>query len=684
MYCTAHGGSALDSDGGRIVVCLFGWFREKEAIMLRISHFRLCVFVLMLAGTITAQSKPEAQDYDIKEHYTKYEYRIPMRDGVHLFTAVYVPKDNSRSYPFLINRTPYSVGPYGEDQYRTRLGPAPDFDKAGYIFVFQDVRGRWMSEGKFVEMRPHIDNKKSNKDVDDSSDLYDTIDWLLKNVPDNNGNAGIWGISYPGFLTSASIIDSHPALKAASPQAPMTNLFMGDDAYHGGVFMLDANFGFYTFFKPQDDPQLPPKTPVPFDFGTKDGYEFYLNVGPISNLSKYLDGKSSLYDDQMNHDTYDDYWKVRDLAPHMKNIHCAVLTVGGWFDAEDLQGPFSTFHAIDKNNSGIFNALVVGPWVHGGWYRYDGSHLGRVQFDANTGDYYRKNILFPFFEQYLKGNGDAKLPKAFVFETGTNVWRRYSAWPPKEAVEKTLYFHAGGGLSFEVPEGGGGAPAYDEYVSDPAKPVPFVNYVANEVPQEYMDSDQRFATSRTDVLVYETPVLQEDVTIAGPIAPHLFVSTSGTDSDWDVKLIDVYPNDYPDSKSDELKPEDKGKPKTDVGPAPFTVAGYQQLVRGEPFRGKFRHSFEKPEPFTPGKVEEIDFHMQDVNHTFRRGHRIMVQVQSSWFPLTDRNPQTFVNIPYAKPSDFVKATERIYHTKEEASGIVVGVLPTPGPAEAQK
>jgi putative CocE/NonD family hydrolase len=657
-------------------------------MMRRIPHVGVFLFSLLLIGNpsignLAAQSKPDAQDYDIKEHYTKYEYRIPMRDGVRLFTAVYVPKDTLHTYPFLINRTPYDVGPYGEDEYRKHLGPSPDFDKAGYIFVLQDVRGRWMSEGTFVEMRPHIDNKKSNKDVDDSSDLYDTIDWLLKNVPNNNGNAGIWGISYPGFYTSASIIDSHPALKAASPQAPMTNLFMGDDAYHGGAFMLDANFGFYTFFKPQDDPQLPPKTPVEFDFGTKDAYEFYLNVGPTSNLSKYLKGTSGLFDDQMNHDTYDDYWKVRDLAPHMKNIHCAVLTVGGWFDAEDLQGPFSTFHAIDKNNSGIFNALVVGPWVHGGWYRYDGNHLGRVQFDVNTGDYYRKHILFPFFEQYLKGNGDAKLPKAFVFETGTNVWRRYSAWPPKEAVAKTLYFRAGGGLSFDPPSGAAVAPGYDEYVSDPAKPVPFVSYVADEVPQEYMDSDQRFAASRTDVLVYETPVLQEDVSIAGPITPHLFVSTSGTDSDWDVKLIDVYPNDYPDSRFDEPKP-DRATPRTDVGPPPFTMAGYQQLVRGEPFRGKFRHSFEKPEPFTPGKVEEVNFHMQDVNHTFRRGHRIMVQVQSSWFPLTDRNPQTFVNIPYAKPSDFVKATERVYHTKDEASGIEVGVLPNPRLVEEQK
>jgi len=641
----------------------------------------LVLMALWSAVPLAAQNRSESPEFEVKEHYTKYEYIIPMRDGVHLFTSVYAPKDTSRPYPFLINRTPYSVSPYGVDQYRKNLGPSPDFDKTGYIFVFQDVRGRFMSEGTFTEMRPHIDNKKSKQDVDDASDLYDTIDWLLKNVPNNNGNAGIWGISYPGFFTSASIIDSHPALKAASPQAPMTDLFMGDDAYHGGAFMLSANFGFYAFFKPQENPQLPPKTPVPFDYGTKSGYDFFLNAGQTSNLDKYLEGKSALFDDQLRHNTYDDYWKARNLAPHMKNIHCAVLTVGGWFDAEDLQGPFSTFHAIDKYNSGIFNALVIGPWVHGGWARYDGDHLGRVEFSSNTGEYYRKNILFPFFEQYLKGGGDAKLPKAYVFETGTNVWRRYSAWPPKEAEPKTLYFRAGGGLSFDPPED---AAAFDEYVSDPAKPVPFVNYLSTSVPQEYMDSDQRFADSRTDVLVYETPVLEEDVTVAGPVSPRLFVSTSGTDSDWDVKLIDVYPADYPESKFDEPRPEEKNKPRTDVGPPPFTMGGYQQLVRGEPFRGKFRHSFEKPEPFTPGKVEEINFTMQDVNHTFRRGHRIMVQVQSSWFPLTDRNPQTFVNIPYAKPSDFVKATERVYHNNGQASGIVVGILAHPGSAEEVK
>jgi len=648
-------------------------------------HQRNYAFVLaglcLIFAIAAAQTKPESPEFDVREHYTKYEFRIPMRDGVRLFTSVYVPKDTSRSYPFLIDRTPYSVGPYGVDQYRKELGPAVEFDKAGYIFVFQDVRGRYMSEGTFVEMRPHLDIKKSKQDVDDASDLYDTIDWPLKNVPNNNGNAGIWGISYPGFYTSASMIDSHPALKAASPQAPMTDLFMGDDAYHGGAFMLAANFGFYSSFKPQENPQLP-KASVPFDFGTKNAYEFYLNAGPIANLSKLLDGKSQLWDDQMRHDTYDDYWKVRNLAPHMKNISCAVLTVGGWFDAEDLQGPFSTFHAVDENNPGIFNGLVIGPWVHGGWARYDGEHLGRADFAANTGEFYRSKIVFPFFEQYLKGVPDAHLPKAYVFETGTNVWRRYSEWPPKGAETKTLYFRAHGDLSFDPPTSD--SAGYDEYISDPAKPVPFVNYAAMNVPQEYMVSDQRFASSRTDVLVYETPVLQEDVTLVGPISPKLFVSTSGTDSDWDVKLIDVYPEDYPDSKLDAQRPEDRDKRRTDVPPPAFTMAGYQQLIRGEPFRGKFRHSFEKPEPFTPGKVEELEFRIQDVNHTFRRGHRIMVQVQSSWFPLTDRNPQTFVNIPDARESDFVKATERIYHTKAQASGLEVLILPHPEAEEAQK
>jgi len=640
----------------------------------RAPGLRIIAVVALWVAALIGQSQRETPAYDVREHYTKYEYRISMRDGVRLFTAVYIPKDSSQRYPFLINRTPYGVSPYGVEHYPKHLGPSTEFDRAGYIFVFQDVRGRYLSEGKFVEMRPHVEDKKSREDVDESSDLYDTIEWLLKSVPNHNGNAGIWGVSYAGFFTSASIIDSHPALKAASPQAPMTDLFMGDDAYHGGAFMLAANFDFYTSFRLQANPEFPPKTSVPFDYGTHNGYEFFLNNGTLENLTRKLPGHI-LWLDQVRHDTYDDFWKARNLAPHMKNIHCAVLTVGGWFDAEDLEGPFATYRAIAENNPDISIVLVIGPWAHGGWARGSGTHLGHVAFRSNAAEYYRRAILFPFFERYLKGGPRAKLSEADVFETGTNVWKRYPAWPPANARSRTLYFRIHGGLSFDAP--GRDAPAFDEYVSDPARPVPFVAYPAQDVPPEYMVSDQRFAASRADVLAYQTPVLQQDLAIAGPVSPHLFVSTSGTDSDWDVKLIDVYPPDSRESRREGVKPEDRDTARTDDSRPPFGIDGFEQLVRGEPFRGKFRRSFEKPEPFTPGKVEEINFTMPDINHTFRRGHRIMVQVQSSWFPLTDRNPQTFINIPDAKPSDFAVATERVYRSQDQASGVVVEVLPGP-------
>jgi uncharacterized protein len=626
---------------------------------------------LAVSVRLRSQDSQDEPQWSVEEHYTKHEYRIPMRDGVRLFTIVYSPKDTSQTYPFLINRTPYSVAPYPPDEYAARLGPSEEFDKSGYIFVFQDVRGRYMSEGKFVEMRPEIDHPKSNKDIDESTDTYDTIDWLLKNVPDNNGKAGIWGISYPGFYTAAGMIRSHPALKAASPEAPMVNLFEGDDSYHGGAFMLAANFGFYVYFKPQPEPTQGPQRFRGFDYGTQDGYDFYLNMGPLSSADRlyFKNDPNFLWDDQVNHDTYDHYWQIRNLQPHLRNIHCAVLTVGGLFDAEDLEGPFRTYHAVQKYDPGIFNGLVEGPWVHGGWERYDGARLGRVTFGSDTGAFFRSHILFPFFEQYLKDRGDAHLSNVYAFETGTNTWKEYPIWPPANVVSRTLYFHDEGGLSFDPPGASASSRSYDQYVSDPHHPVPFVGYPAIDVPQEYMDSDQRFAATRPDVLVYQTAPLDHDMTFAGPIAPRLFVSTSGTDSDFDVKLIDVYPQDETETTR---RFENS---RNDVGPPHVTMAGYQQLVRGEPFRGKFRKSFEKPEPSIPGKIEEIDFSMPDVNHTFRRGHRIMVQVQSSWFPLTDRNPQRFENIPDAKAADFQNATERVYRGKGHQSGIVVDILP---------
>ncbi len=636
-------------------------------------YFSLGLLALIAPWAQAQTAAPAEAEYSLREHYTKYEYRIPMRDGKHLFTQVLVPKDSSRTYPFLVNRTPYSVAPYGVDEFPRRLGPSTvDFAKAGYIFVHQDVRGRFQSEGSFIEMTPHKE-VKGPRDVDESTDMYDTVQWLLQHVSGHNGRVGIWGTSYPGFYTAASIIDSHPAIKAASPQAPMTDLFMGDDTYHNGAFMLAANFGFYTFFKQQATPVAPPKSFVPYDYGTADGYEFFLKAGTLADIVKLVDKDTQvLFVDQLKNDTYNAYWQQRNLAPHLKNIKAAVLTVGGWFDAEDLQGPLSTYRAIKKNNPDIgFNALVMGPWSHGGWGGNDGARMGYVSFASKTGEEFRKQIQLPFFEKYLKDKDGAKLAEAMVFETGTNVWRHYPAWPPVQAKPRTLYLGAGQSLGWTPPAPAGGA-AYDEYVSDPAKPVPYTRAVTTGVPRDYLVDDQRFAASRPDVLVYQTEVLDADVTVAGPLSPRLFVSTSGTDSDFVVKLIDVFPAEMstPGNGS-----EPQGARARDVQPAPQVMAGYQMLVRGEPFRAKFRKSFSHPQPMVPHQVELLEFSMPDIHHTFRRGHRIMVQVQSSWFPLVDRNPQTFVRIPQAKASDFVKATQRVYHTPQQASGIQLLVMP---------
>ncbi|MBI4622280.1 MAG: CocE/NonD family hydrolase [Verrucomicrobia bacterium] len=609
--------------------------------------------------------------FDVKEHYTKYEHRIPMRDGARLYTAVYVPKDAATPHPFLMVRTPYSVSPYGADEYPGRVGPGENFLKAGYIFVVQDVRGRHLSESTFIEATPHRPDKRTKADVDESTDTYDTVEWLLKHVPNHNGRVGIWGVSYPGFYTAAGIIDTHPAIKAASPQAPVTDFYLNDDWYHGGAFMLAHNFGFLIRFKPHPAPTRPPKTPVPFDYGTQDGYEFFLQMGPLANAARHFEGKSEYWDAHLAHPTYDEYWKSRAIWRHLKNIRCAVLTVGGWFDAEDLMGPLLTHRTIGQNNPGIYNGLVMGPWVHGGWSGNDGRRLGSVDFAANTAEFYREKILFPFFEQHLKDKSDAKLPVAYVFETGTNVWRQYSAWPAPGARPRTLYFHGQGGLAFDAPDAATGAS--DSYVSDPARPVPFIGYTALGMPQEYMVADQRFAARRPDVLVYATAPLEEDVTLAGPVSPRLFVATTGTDSDWVVKLIDVYPPD----RSNPPAPRTE-RPLKDVPPPGIELAGYQQLVRGEPLRGKFRKSFEQPVAMVPGQVEAVNFTMPDVNHTFRRGHRIMIQVQSSWFPLFDRNPQTFVNIPTAKAGDFRAATQHVHRSKTQPSGVEVHVLPQPG------
>ena len=625
------------------------------------------------AMATAAADSADAPAWNVREHYTKYEYRIPMRDGTRLFTVVYVPKDSSKRYPFLMDRTPYSVAvragdesQYGVDFYPASLGPSHDFETAGYIFVRQDVRGRFMSEGKWQEMTPHVNPKRAKGEGVESEDMHDTVDWLLKNVANNNGKVGILGISYGGFYTSSSIIDSHPAIKAASPQAPIADLFMGDDSYHGGAFMLSANFDFYSAFTEEQNPTPLPKKREHFDYGTGDAYAFFLSHLTMPKIVATLAPKQQAFlVPTIEHATYDDFWQRRNILPHLKNIHAAVLTVGGWFDAEDLQGTLSTYQAIERQNKGITNSLVMGPWVHGGWARSDGAALGNVKFDAKTAEQFRKNILFPFFEQHLKGAANKDAAEVHAFETGSNVWRTYAAWPPQQAQLRELYFGADGTLTWQQP--GASASTFDEYVSDPNKPVPYIGYPATGVPQEYMVSDQRFASTRPDVLTYRSAVLEEDVTLVGPVMPKLFVSTTGTDADWVVKLIDVYPPEYPQGPSRE-----RGR---DVPPPSVDMAGYEQLVRGDPLRGKFRNSFEKPEAFTPGKMEAVNYSMADINHTFRRGHRIMVQVQSTWFPLVDLNPQTFVNIPHAKPEDFQKATQRVFRAPGMASGVAVRVMP---------
>lgn len=621
---------------------------------------RPLVVGLALVGCVLTATPPLAPQglEGIRARYTKYDFLVPMRDGVRLFTSVYVPKDRSRTYPILLNRTPYSVAPYGADQYRASLGPSPRFADEGYIFVYQDVRGRWMSEGTFEHVRPHRPTKSGPRDIDESTDTYDTIEWLLQHVPNHNGRVGMWGISYPGFYAAAGAIDAHPALKITSPQAPVADWFAADDWHHNGAFLLAHAFGWFSgsgwpFTRPTT---VRPGTPV--DFGTNDGYEFYMRLGPVRNAdARYFKGAIPFWTEIMTHDRKDEFWQARNLRAHLRNIKPAVMTVGGWFDAENLFGALEVYRSIEANSPGATNAIVMGPWVHGGWARGPGDSLGDVRFDSNTAEFYRERIELPVFNFFLKDQGVLDLPEAYMFETGTNQWRRFDRWPPPDTQPKALYLHAGGRLAFEPPAADG-SDLFDEYTSDPKKPVPITPGIAPGMPQRYMVDDQRYAARRPDVLVYQTDVLETDVTVAGPIVPSLHVSTTGTDQDFIVKLIDVYPDRYPDAKGDLNN----------------TLGGYQQLVRGEVMRGKFRNSLEKPEPFVPGQPTRVEFTVSDVFHTFRRGHRIMVQIQSTWFPLFDINPGKFMNIYQAAEGDFQKTTQRVYRSKSLPSCVKVGTL----------
>ena len=621
---------------------------------------------LLLAVPLGAAPARAAQGSDsVRARYTKHEFRIPMRDGARLFTSVYVPKDagEEKRYPILLTRTPYSVAPYGSDAYPDTLGPSEGAAKEGFIFAYQDVRGRFMSEGRFVDVRPH-DPAKGPKDVDESSDTWDTIEWLVRKLPWDNGLVGMWGISYPGFYAAMGLVDAHPALVAVSPQAPIADWFIGDDFHHNGAFFLPHAFNFMSAFgRPRPEPTT--KWPAHFDHKTADGYRFFLEAGPMPSYDrKYLRGDVAFWNEILAHETYDDFWKARNTRPHLKGVKPAVLTVGGWFDAEDLFGALETYKAIERQSPGADNRLVMGPWSHGGWSRATGEALGRVRFGQATSTFFQEQIEMPFFRHHLKGGEDPKLPEAYVFETGRNEWRALDAWPPRDAKALELYLAAGGGLADTAPKESG--EAFDEYVSDPAKPVPFIEETNIGMTIEYMVDDQRFASRRPDVLAYQTAPLEEDLTIAGPITASLQVSTTGTDSDWVVKLIDVYPDDYP------LQP---GEPAGNGDrPVHSKMGGYQQLVRGEPFRGKFRKSFETPSPFVPGQVEKVEFTMPDAFHTFRRGHRLMVQVQSSWFPLVNLNPQTFVNINQATPADFRKATQRVWRSAARPSLVRLSVV----------
>lgn len=625
-------------------------------------------FMLLLAFVSAIQSNITAQSADnVRARYTKYEYRIPMRDGVRLFTAIYVPKDTSQSYPFLLTRTPYSVAPYGIEQYRAALGPSEHFEKEGFIFVYQDARGRYMSEGEFQQVRPYVPNKRGPQDIDESTDTYDTIEWLLKNMPNHNGRVGMVGISQPGFHVAASIIDSHPALKCASPQAPTADYYLNDDVYHNGAFMLAANFWFYSSFRPRKGPPQPPPPRTPYDPGTPDGYDFFLQLPPLAEINQQLfNGEATYWQEIIDHPNYDEFWQKRSLWKFMNNVKCAVLNVGGWYDAEDPMGPLHIYRAVEKNNPGTHNMLVMGPWSHGGWARGEGEKLGNVSFAVKTGAYFREQIQFPFFLHYLKDK-TIELPEAWLFQTGLNEWQKLKEWPLREAKPLTLYFNTAGKLSADAPTESG-QNAFDEYFSDPQRPVPYLGYIVRGMTSDYMTEDQRFAAQRPDVLVYKTEPLEDDLTIAGPIKVSLNVSTTGTDADFVVKLIDVFPGDYPTPAP---------LPGQPVPPNAVRMGAYQQLVRGEPFRGKFRNSFARPEPFIPGQPAAIRFEMPDVFHTFRRGHRVMVQVQSSWFPLVDRNPQKFMDIPKARPEDFQKATQRVYRARTLNSSVTVLVVGNP-------
>jgi putative CocE/NonD family hydrolase len=630
---------------------------------------RIVVSFLLICTAALVRAQNAQEEEWIRGNYIKKEVSISMRDGVKLFTSIYMPKDTTERHPILLMRTPYSCSPYGEQNWMELWnGHLRFYLREGYILVIQDVRGRWMSEGEFVNVRPFNTNKKTNKDIDEASDSYDTIDWLIKNLPFNNGKVGVAGISYPGFYSTMAALSGHPALKVASPQAPVTDWFIGDDFHHNGAFFQMDGFAFYSSFgKPR--PQPTTLAPENFRYPTYDNYKFYLEAATLKNLAKLMGDSIAFWKDLYAHPNYDDWWKARNVRNFVNNIPAttATLVVGGLFDAEDCFGAWRTYEAIEKKTKND-NKIVMGPWYHGQWASSsnDGSSLGNVQFGSSTSIWYQNNVEIPYFNYHLKGKGDiSKLPEATIFFTGANEWKQFEQWPPEQKQNVSIFLQPNGKLSWNK---AGGKNSFSEYISDPAKPVPYTEDVHFQRTTEYMTDDQRFAARRPDVLVFQTDVLTEDVTLAGPIIADLLTSISGTDADFVVKLIDVYPDTF--SYGSKLLP---GVPNSERY-ADYIMGGYQMLVRGEIMRGKFRNSFETPAPFKPNTIEKLRFELPDVAHRFQTGHRIMIQIQSSWFPLADRNPQKFMNIYEANEHDFQKSTIRIYHDAVNASQIILPVM----------
>ncbi len=610
--------------------------------------------LLLVALGVWAQ-----ETYDVRAHYRKAEYMVPMRDGVRLHTTVYAPKNAKEKAPFLITRTPYGTGPYGPNAYRMNLGPSRhsfDFEKEGFIFVFQDVRGKYQSEGEFVVMRPHKLHK-SGAEADESSDLYDTIEWLLKNIPNHNGRVGQIGTSYPGFQVVMGMIDAHPALQASSPQASPSDMYIGDDFHHNGAFRLAYTFGWLSSnARARSGPS--DKDRFAFDAGTPDGYRFFLDLGPLSNANeRYFHDQVPEWNVFMQHPDYDEYWRKQNVLQYLSGITHPVLNVAGWFDAEDFYGPMTIYETIEKTTPDNQSILAVGPFSHGGWNSDpDGNSLGNIRFAGAPARFFRDKVQFPFFRYHLKGKGALDLPEVLAYETGANEWRSFDRWPPvNRTVERKLYFRGGGKLSFSPP-GESEESVSDSYASDPVRPVPSTGEIRFMPGHLWMVEDQRFSASRPDVLVYQTDPLTEDMTFSGRLIANMYVSTSGTDSDYIVKLIDVYPGNAPDNAPN---------------PCGVRMGDFQMLLSAEVFRAKYRNSFSNPEPMIPNQPALVPIDLRDKSHRFLKGHRIMVHVQSTWFPVIDRNPQVFLNIYKAKDSDYRRAEQRVYRSVTRPSHVVL-------------